>query len=76
MVGNLVDNALDAVTGPREASVRVLVEDTPDEVMVTVRDTGPGVAAPAPRKKFSGRASPPKSRAPGRHGALAWRFPG
>ncbi len=44
VVGNLVDNAFDAVTGLPEAAVRVLVEETADGVTVTVRDTGPGVA--------------------------------
>ena len=43
VVGNLVDNAFDAVTGLPDAAVRVLVEDTADGVTVTVRDTGPGV---------------------------------
>ncbi|MGY4541612.1 two-component system CitB family sensor kinase [Arthrobacter sp. UYNi723] len=44
VVGNLVDNAFDAVTGLPEAVVRVLVEDTADGVTVTVSDSGPGVA--------------------------------
>jgi two-component system CitB family sensor kinase len=43
VVGNLVDNAFDAVTGRPEAAVRVLVEDSTDHVEVTVRDSGPGV---------------------------------
>ncbi|GGI93206.1 sensor histidine kinase [Pseudarthrobacter scleromae] len=43
VVGNLVDNAFDAVTGLPGAAVRVLVEDGTDHVTVTVRDTGPGV---------------------------------
>jgi sensor histidine kinase regulating citrate/malate metabolism len=44
VVGNLVDNAFDAVSGLAEASVRVLVEEDRDGVTATVRDTGPGVA--------------------------------
>jgi two-component system CitB family sensor kinase len=43
VVGNLVDNAFDAVTGLVGASVRVLVVVSRDEVTVTVRDNGPGV---------------------------------
>jgi two-component system CitB family sensor kinase len=52
VVGNLVDNALDAVTGAAEASVRVRVEDSPEEVVVTVRDTGPGIDAAATEEIF------------------------
>jgi sensor histidine kinase regulating citrate/malate metabolism len=52
VVGNLVDNALDAVTGVAEASVRVRVEDTPEEVVVTVRDTGPGIDGAAADEIF------------------------
>jgi sensor histidine kinase regulating citrate/malate metabolism len=44
VVGNLVDNAFDAVAGLPEPAVRVLVEDAVDGVTVTVRDSGPGVA--------------------------------
>jgi two-component system CitB family sensor kinase len=47
-----VDNALDAVTGAAEASVRVLVEDSPEEVVVTVRDTGPGIDGAAAEEIF------------------------
>jgi sensor histidine kinase regulating citrate/malate metabolism len=47
VVGNLVDNAFDAVTGLPDAAVRVLVVDARDQVTVTVRDTGPGVPAGA-----------------------------
>jgi two-component system, CitB family, sensor kinase len=52
VVGNLVDNALDAVTGAAEASVRVLVQDSPEEVVVTVRDTGPGIDGAAAEEIF------------------------
>ncbi len=45
VVGNLVDNAFDAVTGLPGAAVRVLVEREDQGVKVTVRDNGPGVAA-------------------------------
>ncbi|MEO8282407.1 MAG: sensor histidine kinase [Pseudarthrobacter sp.] len=44
VVGNLVDNAFDAVAGLPEPVVRVLVEDAADGVTLTVRDSGPGIA--------------------------------
>jgi sensor histidine kinase regulating citrate/malate metabolism len=43
VVGNLVDNALDAVTGMPEPRVDVLITDGGDGPLVTVRDSGPGV---------------------------------
>lgn len=44
VVGNLVDNAFDAVTGLPRAAVNVLVEGRAgNDVVVTVRDNGPGV---------------------------------
>ncbi|WP_420181114.1 ATP-binding protein [Paenarthrobacter sp. TA1.8] len=43
VVGNLVDNAFDAVTGLPGASVQVLVVNSGDAATVTVRDNGPGV---------------------------------
>ncbi|MCX8454755.1 sensor histidine kinase [Paenarthrobacter ureafaciens] len=43
VVGNLVDNAFDAVTGLPGATVSVLVVESGDEVRVTVRDNGPGI---------------------------------
>jgi sensor histidine kinase regulating citrate/malate metabolism len=52
VVGNLVDNAFDAVTGLAGASVRVLVEDSPDGVAVTVQDNGPGVPAGSAEEIF------------------------
>ncbi|EHK89098.1 sensor histidine kinase [Saccharomonospora azurea] len=44
VVGNLVDNALDAVRGAPDAWVEVDVRDHDDAVTVVVRDSGPGVA--------------------------------
>ena len=44
VVGNLVDNALDAVTGTPAATVRIRLEDEADEVLVMVKDSGSGVA--------------------------------
>jgi two-component system, CitB family, sensor kinase len=52
VVGNLVDNAFDAVTGLPGAAVRVLVEDGKDYLVVTVRDTGPGVPDEAVEEIF------------------------
>ena len=47
VIGNLVDNALDAAaSGPSRPRVDVQVLEEDDEVVVTVRDTGPGVSDP------------------------------
>ena len=43
VVGNLVDNALDAVTSTPDAAVEVLIDDGGDQLCVVVRDSGPGV---------------------------------
>ncbi|WP_336715795.1 sensor histidine kinase [Arthrobacter sp. USHLN218] len=45
VVGNLVDNAIDAVSGRPDAAVHIHLRDEPHRVTVTVRDSGPGVAA-------------------------------
>ncbi|WP_077798389.1 sensor histidine kinase [Streptomyces sp. JHA26] len=45
VVGNLVDNALDAVAGTRHARVEVELCAEGRAVTLTVRDTGPGVPA-------------------------------
>jgi len=52
VVGNLVDNAFDAVSGLAGASVRVLVVDSPDGVTVTVQDNGPGVPSGSTEEIF------------------------
>jgi two-component system, CitB family, sensor kinase len=43
VIGNLVDNALDALS--EQGWIEVSVRSSPDEVVVVVRDSGPGVAA-------------------------------
>ncbi|MET9548472.1 sensor histidine kinase [Streptomyces sp. NPDC006627] len=45
IVGNLVDNALDAAAGTRHARVEVAVRTEGRSVVLRVRDTGPGVPA-------------------------------
>ncbi|WP_055697102.1 MULTISPECIES: ATP-binding protein [Streptomyces] len=45
IVGNLVDNALDAAAGTRHARVEVAVRTEERAVILRVRDTGPGVPA-------------------------------
>ncbi|MGH3363288.1 MAG: sensor histidine kinase, partial [Nocardioidaceae bacterium] len=43
VVGNLVDNALDAVGTRDAARVQVLLTENAEQVRLTVRDSGPGV---------------------------------
>jgi two-component system CitB family sensor kinase len=61
VAGNLVDNAFDAVSGVGQATVRVLVKDSGDQVTLTVRDNGPGVPPEAVedifRQGFTTKAS-------------------
>ncbi|NEW55072.1 GHKL domain-containing protein [Nocardia cyriacigeorgica] len=48
VVGNLVDNAVDAVSGehdPQHRVVTVLIEESDEDILVRVSDRGPGVAA-------------------------------
>jgi two-component system, CitB family, sensor kinase len=45
VVGNLVDNALDAVTNTAGAEVEVLIEEADGGITVVVHDSGPGVPA-------------------------------
>lgn len=44
VVGNLVDNALEAVSGADSRRVRVLLEGGPGHLTVVVEDSGPGIA--------------------------------
>ncbi|MEV7603917.1 ATP-binding protein [Paenarthrobacter sp. NPDC089322] len=63
VVGNLVDNAFDAVAGLPDPTVRVLVDNSKDRVTVTVRDSGPGVPEDSTedifRQGFSTKTSRP-----------------
>ncbi|MGH3361949.1 MAG: ATP-binding protein [Nocardioides sp.] len=43
VVGNLVDNALDAVAGSEQGWVRVRLDEARDAVLVTVADSGEGI---------------------------------
>lgn len=52
VVGNLIDNALDAVSGTPDAMVGVDVQDDGVRVLITVQDTGPGVVAADPDRIF------------------------
>lgn len=45
VLGNLVDNAVDACAGAREPLVELWIHAEPDAVHVRVRDNGPGVPA-------------------------------
>ena len=66
VVGNLVDNALDAVTSAAEARVEVLIGEDDGGVRVDVRDSGPGVPAEVMddifRQGFSTKNSPDGGR--------------
>src|SRR6185312_5138489 len=52
VVGNLVDNALDAVAGRPEALVQLHLEDRDGRITATVRDSGPGVDAAMQERIF------------------------
>ena len=43
IVGNLVDNALDALGPDRDGTVRVALEDDGETARITIRDDGPGL---------------------------------
>jgi two-component system, CitB family, sensor kinase len=45
VVGNLVDNAIDAAAGSPDAWVEVAISDDPAGVQIRVRDSGPGISA-------------------------------
>ncbi|OMH24669.1 histidine kinase [Tersicoccus phoenicis] len=68
VVGNLIDNALDAVSGTPDAMVGVDVQDDGVRVLITVQDTGPGVATADPDRIFDQGFSTKTSEAAGGRG--------
>ena len=52
VVGNLIDNAVDAVTGTDAAAIDVDVSDDGDTITVTVQDSGNGLAGDDPERLF------------------------
>jgi two-component system CitB family sensor kinase len=52
VVGNLVDNAIDAASGSTNAWLEVSVRAEPDGVAVRVRDSGPGIDEPVADEIF------------------------
>lgn len=65
IVGNLVDNAVDAAAGSAEATVEVELSEMPDGLRIRVADTGPGLGGAA-EELFAlgrtGKAAGPEGR--------------
>ncbi|MFE7646283.1 ATP-binding protein [Streptomyces phaeoluteigriseus] len=68
VVGNLVDNALDAVAGTAHARVEVELRTEGRSVVLRVRDTGPGVPAEHHESIFTEGWSTKKAPAHGKRG--------
>jgi two-component system CitB family sensor kinase len=69
VVGNLIDNAVEAVAGrPGPCEVNVRVADTESEVHIVVTDTGPGVPPDAVPRIFADGYSTKTSRGRMRRG--------
>jgi len=68
VVGNLVDNALDAVSGHPDARVTLLISDDGGRVGVRVRDTGPGVAGDKIHEVFRQGYTTKDAQGEGGHG--------
>ncbi|MGP9018057.1 sensor histidine kinase [Streptomyces sp. BR1] len=77
VVGNLVDNALDAAAGSPDASVEIMLRAEGRTVVLRVRDSGPGVAAERREQIFTEGWSTKALPAHGKRGlglALVRRF--
>ncbi|MFV0457739.1 MAG: ATP-binding protein [Actinomycetales bacterium] len=71
VLGNLLDNAIDAVAPPAELDDRTVVVDASvdnGEVVLTVADSGPGLASYEVREAFRRGWSSKSSQAPGGRG--------
>ena len=68
VVGNLVDNALDAVAGATDKLVEVSLTDDEQEVTVRVHDSGPGVSEEAASELFRSGFTTKSSGEVGGHG--------
>jgi two-component system CitB family sensor kinase len=72
LVGNLVDNAIDAARADAPGWVEVTVRGTPDELTVSVADSGPGLSPDAfEQARMRGYSTKASSRGLGL--ALVWQ---
>lgn len=72
VVGNLIDNALDAVAGLPDGAVELGMADDGQNITVTVTDSGPGVEAAERERIFQqGYSSKPSVSSAGRGFGLA-----
>jgi sensor histidine kinase regulating citrate/malate metabolism len=65
IVGNLIDNALEAVAGTPDAAVRVSIADSPAGLRIQVGDSGPGPAPAVAATMFRLGASTKKRQGHG-----------
>ena len=72
LVGNLIDNAIDAARADAPGWVEVTVRGTPEELVVAVADSGPGMSADAfDRARMRGYSTKAGNRGLGL--ALVWQ---
>jgi sensor histidine kinase regulating citrate/malate metabolism len=68
IIGNLVDNALDALGDGRGGEIRVTVRADGERIRLAVRDNGPGIPADAVERVFEAGWSTKDSSGPARRG--------